>query len=408
MTIYRCKNCFRDFNQKCHLDNHLTKKKKPCVNKNVNMTANNTTYYAENPLNSTQISTQTDKKSLKTPHNLHTNFNMKLSENIKDDNDVKKHVCKYCNLSCARSDSLNRHIDKYCKNKKHIENVDVIESKINAFVLNVKLEKDNLKLQEDNKKLIEILEEYKLFIKEKNLVKQSISSIHNSNNNTHINNNTNNNTNNGSIINANVNNTTTINHIVQFGKEDISKCNLAEMMNIYLKSTGGNIFANILKYLNFNPNFPENFNILMSDLARENVKVHNGKKFITKKFKNVKDDIFNSLSTHITNMCDTYVEDPKTKKSADILSKMKINDISVKLINNDDIIPLLTIKKEVTNKDDNKSVNSNVSEDYLDLEGEKKLVHYENKRQGLQEIASQRLKDELYNNKDLIEKHYKL
>jgi hypothetical protein len=208
---------------------------------------------------------------------------------------------------------------------------------------------------------------------------------------------------------------------VQFGKEDISKCNLMEMMNIYLKSTGGNIFANMLKYLNFNPNFPENFNILMSDLARENVKVHNGKKFITKKFKNVKDDILNSLSNHITNMCDTYVEDPKTIKNADILGKMKINDISVKLINNYDITPLLTIKKEKKNNvkntkdnieedenDDNESVNSYESEEYLDLEGEKKLVHYENKRQGLQEIAAQRLKDELYNNKDLIEKHYKL
>lgn len=31
---------------------------------------------------------------------------------------------------------------------------------------------------------------------------------------------------------------------------------------------------------------------------------------------------------------------------------------------------------------DNKSVNSDDSEEYLDFEGEKKLVHYENKRHG--------------------------
>ena len=44
---------------------------------------------------------------------------------------------------------------------------------------------------------------------------------------------------------------------------------------------------------------------------------------------------------------------------------------------------------------DNKSVNSDDSEEYLDFEGEKELVHYENKRHGLQEITMQKLKDEL-------------
>jgi len=284
-----------------------------------------------------------------------------------------------------------------------------------------KIEQTNLKLQEDNKKLIEMLEEYKKFIKENNL-KESIPTLNTTNNINNSNNIDNSNTNNGSInsaINNGIVQNTTINHIVQFGKEDLSKCDLVEMMNIYLKSTGGNIFPNILKYLNFNPKFPENFNICMSDFSRENVKIHNGKKFITKKFKNVKGDILNSLSNHITNMCDTYIENPKTKKNDDILSKMKINNISVKLINNDDITPLLTIKKEkkvkelnnINRENDNdsaKSANSDESDEYLDFEGEKKLVHYENKRQGLQEITTQKLKDELYNNKDLIENHHKL
>ncbi len=112
----------------------------------------------------------------------------------------------------------------------------------------------------------------------------------------------------------------------------------------------------------------------------------------------------------------------KTKKNEDILGKIKIkiNDISMKLINNDDITPLLTIKKEKTKKNkiknknidevinDNVSVNCDESEEYLDSEGEKKLVHYENKRHGLQEINTQKLKDELYNNKELVEKHHKL
>lgn len=68
---------------------------------------------------------------------------------------------------------------------------------------------------------------------------------------------------------------------------------------------------------------------------------------------------------------------------------MKINNISTNLINNDDITSLLTIKKEKTIKQINKKVNNNESnsgdesdeidksDEYLDLEGEKKLVHYE-------------------------------
>ena len=34
----------------------------------------------------------------------------------------------------------------------------------------------------------------------------------------------------------------------------------------------------------------------------------------------------------------------------------------------------------------------------------KKLIHYKNKRHGLQEITARTLKDELYKKKDLIEK----
>ena len=83
---------------------------------------------------------------------------------------------------------------------------------------------------------------------------------------------------------------------------------------------------------------------------------------------------------------------------------MKINNISTNLINNDDITPLLTIKKEKTIKQINKKVNNNESnsgdesdesdksDEYLDLEGEKKLVHYKNKRHGLQEITAQNSK----------------
>jgi hypothetical protein len=527
MLIYKCNLCLREFKQKCHLDDHLNKKKKPCNVKKVIK------------------ETKPNSKHLKVPAKCLQNTCKIPAGGEKNTQPSEKLICPYCQNSFNRKDNLNKHIRDRCKNKKHIDNVDIIQSKINGTVY-VSSEKYE-KLREDNEKLIAILEDYKNFIKENNLIKQSIPSIPSvppkNNYNIISNSNTTNckAINNGTVNNGVVNNTT-INNIVQFGKEDISKCDLFEMMNVYLKSTGGNIFPNMLKYINFNPKFPENFNILMSDHARENVKIHNGKKFITKKFKNVKGEILNSLSNHITNMCESYVDNPDTKKNNDVMTKMKINNISVKLINNDDITPLLTIKKktkgiitnnkssnskevidtnsinqtdtskETKNNDNNlqdynseineklsdpksshkkkptslylnlnsltddqpnepneptepteptepnepsepnkpnepnepnepnhkqtqqllnpikklieKPIgdsdtfsndssdcltdNSNDSSEYLDIDGEKKLNHYESKRSGLQEITIQKLKDELYNNKDMIENYHRL
>lgn len=415
MKLYKCNLCFKEFKQKCHLEEHLKKKKKPCKKNKVNIQPNILT---ENPQNSTKI-TKIPQKSTNFPQNL-TIFPQNstiFSQNIQDhkeeinipnlNNEIiqddkiknKNYKCPYCEKLYSRTDSLTRHIGEFCKNKKHFDNLNIIKNKMNNNIPNEKY----VKLIEDNKKLIRMLEEYEVILKENNLLKNTIPSVINNNN---TNNNTNN-TNNGSINNGVVNNGSinsgNIINIVQFGKEDIGKCDLIEMMNIYLKSTGGNIFPNILKYINFNPNHPENFNILMSDLSRENVKIHDGKKFITKKFKNVKDDILNVLSKHITNMCDSYIENPKIKKNNDVLSKIKINDISVKLITNDDITPLLRTKKD---KNKLTSENSEISEesdiDDLDDEQEKKLVFYEKKRVGLQEITINKLKDELYNNRDMV------
>ena len=377
MNNYCCPNCNRSFSKKCHLDDHINKKKKPCCVVKEQLT---TTNYK----NTEKLTEKTEKLTDKTE--ILTEKKTEL-------------ICEYCNSKFSRKDYLRLHIKKFCKNKKHFDNLNVIKNKVNNNISNEKYEK----LIEDNKKLIKMLEDYEVILKENNLLKNTIPSVINNTNTNNTNNTNNGSINNGIVNNGAINSGNVIN-IVQFGKENMAKCDLIEMMNIYLKSTGGNIFPNILKYINFNPNFPENFNISMSDLARENVKIHNGKKFITKKFKNVKDDILNVLSGHITNMCDTYIENPKTKKNNDILGKIKINDISVKLITNDDITPLLRTKKEKKNrKSDNNSETSEESDiDYLDNEQEKKLLHYENKRIGLQEITINRLKDELYNNRDMV------
>ena len=42
----------------------------------------------------------------------------------------------------------------------------------------------------------------------------------------------------------------------------------------------------MLKYINLNTKYPENNNLCITDNAREIVKIHNGKKFVYKKYKN--------------------------------------------------------------------------------------------------------------------------
>jgi hypothetical protein len=398
MSKYVCPSCNKDFKQKINFLNHTEKKKVPC--KGPCISSVDKSIYEDslqNACNSSILPAEPIIFTCKMPATA-----CKMPAENKSNKEDKLN-CSYCDMSFTRKDNLSKHIRERCKNKKHFDNVDVIKSKITNSVI---ISSDKYeKLLDDNVKLINMLEEYKQFIKENNLIKQSIPCMITNNNNNNINNS---NTNNGAINNGNINSGNTIN-VVQFGKEDISKCDLVEMMSVYLKSTGGNIFPNMLKYLNFNPKYPQNFNISMCDMAREIVKIHDGKKFISKKFKNVKNQILNVINEHITNMCTSYLENPKTKKNEYILDKMRINDISTKLINNDDITPLLKIKnkKEINydsdgNQIENDNNDNDDDDDELDAEGERRLAHYESKRQGLQEITEQGLRDELYNNRNLI------
>jgi hypothetical protein len=442
MSKYICPTCNKDFKQKINFINHTINKKIPC--KIITEIMNNSkipeinSEIPEINSNIPEINSEIPEINSNIPEinsnipEINSNItenNYKITEinsNIPEINseipaNIEKPInliCRFCNNTFSRKDYLNLHIKKYCKNKKHFEKLDDIKSKIN---ININDEKYDLLLEKINT-LTNVCNQYEKILKENNLLKNSIPCVTNNNNITNNNNNNTDNSttnnsaiNNGLVNNGSINTGNTIN-IVQFGKEDISKCNLIEMMGIYLKSTGGNIFSNMLKYLNFNPSYPENFNILMSDLARENVKIHNGKRFVTKKFKTVKNEILNVLNDHINNMCDIYIEDPKTKKNDDILSKIKINDISVKLINDDDITPLLknkknNIEKEIIYDSDGNEIEEESDDDSdiddLDLEGKRKLTHYENKRLGLQELTIQKLKDELYNGRVVISNSYK-
>jgi hypothetical protein len=440
MVHHPCEKCGKVFNKKSNYLKHIINKKKPCDANN----ANNANIDVNNGLELQKPFTA--EVQLQKPAILEQNFTNILDDVKQEFLDLKMNkdlICNYCDQTFTRKDNLTKHINERCKIKKKTDEFEVLK----VMLANILEERGLLsKVLEENKNIMnKVLDENKEFKKEIERLKvelntgidiideqeiqlaqpnqqtqpnqtnqtnqtNTMNNSHNLTKTTHNNShNTTNNTVNNTVTNSNNN------IVVQFGKEDLSKLDIMESMSIYLRSTGGNIIPNMLKYINFNPKHPENFNIYMSDLAREIVRIHDGDKFISKRFKSVKEQIINNVSSHITDICGKYVNDSKIKKSTDILKKINVNNISLKLINGEDIDELIREKDRINNKKlitgiTNKHSNFNDKVHIEEVEVEEDLTpyqlqqieYYEKKRQGLQDITSDKLRDELYNNRNLF------
>jgi hypothetical protein len=184
----------------------------------------------------------------------------------------------------------------------------------------------------------------------------------------------------------------------------------------------------MLKYVNLNEKYPQNHNICITDLSRELVKIFNGKKFIVKKFKDAKGLILNKAILNTYKIVEKIENNKDIKKTPDHQSKMKINGVSLKLINgtsaeeivreeireqekllkDDDILLIVDEDDEDDEKIDiledsqtDQSIDEKKERDFTSGE-QLRIRHLESKQQGLQEIAIERLKEELYNGKCLV------
>ena len=402
MTIYQCNLCFKEFRQKCHLDDHLYKKKKPCIAADIQniQPAQNCTKTAQNGTSTAQILHKTAQNGTKLHKLEETNINDNLLmhnalqdfinnkhsiSNIIDESNVR---CEHCNKEFLRKDSLTRHLKKFCKYKKQNDDKDLII-----------------------KTLIEEVSELKKLIK---------NDIYNNTTNTNTNTNSNNTMNNSNNKTNNINQNIQVN-ISGFGKEDLEKLDIKEAMNVYLKSTGGNIVPNMLNYINHNKNYPQNHNICITDLSREIVKMHNGEKYVYKKFKNAKFDIVDKIADNISGIVGIYKKG-NYKKSEEINKKININNTSLKLISGEELIESESELDDEPEKEDFKSINdediindlNNMDENIQKIiNNNKKIKEKEiqkininqlnSKMEGLQKLTFDKLKDELYNNRELIE-----
>jgi hypothetical protein len=392
MTKYTCPTCKRLFHKKNHLDNHLIKKKNPCKSIDILL------------IETAQNGTNTDFLTHKTAQNSINSINPIVNNDINDKNnlieDDNKIVCDYCDKEFLRKDSLTRHLKKFCKYKKQNDNKDIMIAKM----------ADEIELLKKN------------FINNSSNITNNIKNISGDTNYNSINNSNNKTTNNIQNNNVQVN-------INGFGKEDLDKLNILDAMRVYLKSTGGNIIANMLKYINLNCKYPENHNICISDLSREIVKMHNGKKYIYKKFKNAKYDIVDKIVDNIYEIVNKY-KDGDYKKSLDINSKLNINEVSLKLISGEELEESDDGKDSGVDSEDDDKINTddessrNTQDIINDLnnmdENIRKMIerrekesknkskqlnieHLNSKRDGLQQITFEKLKEELYNGKNILD-----
>lgn len=390
MKIYKCDLCNKTFNRKCNYADHIKKKKKPCQQLDVlppHKTAQNGTNFLLDLDMNDIFSTNEENTS-------------------EVNNNSNKIICNYCDKEFIRQDSLTRHIKKFCKIKMQNDNKDKLIEKMAEEIEILK----NFIMNSDNKQFYS-----ELFVdNDKNDLDKTKVVVHPLVNTKVLNNN---------LLNSNNKTTNNIqNNNVQvnisgFGKEDLEKLNILEAMKVYLKSTGGNIISNMLKFINMNEKYPQNHNICMTDLSREIVKMHNGKKYIYKKFKNAKYDIVDKVVGNINEIVTKY-KDGNYKKSDDINSKININNISLKLISGEEI-DLIDIEETLNDTTNNKNldkvdkVKKQDNSDNSDSEGDEEVSeqklkyildaeHYNSKKEGLQKITYEKLKEELYNGKKLL------
>ncbi len=287
MVVHTCPTCLKEFKKKSAYIDHVENKKKPCKQ----ITHENT----QITHNTTQI----------------THNNTQIENNFK---------CEYCGKVLSRQDALTRHIKNYCQ-------VKILDEEKKETIFNNLLEKERLEkelilknfellqknfnnlqnyndnLQKQNNLLVKEMRKLENRF-EKKIEKQSekydnqMKKIINKNcNNTNNTNNTNNYTQNNIIIPSD--------KLVEFGKEDLTKIDLKDLLN-NIKSpriTGTSIFIEMLKLIHFNPKLPEFQNVYLTDKNREKYMTWTGGKW------GLNTECLNKILTQFENFKLVYEED---------------------------------------------------------------------------------------------------
>ena len=251
MVMYECKCCNYITNIKTHYNRHLnTKKHKKNNNKDGNK--------LEKGINLPHKYHKNPQKCQKIPHKYH-----KIPHNSTQFLTPEKFSCKYCDKEFTRKDSLNRHINKFCKKKE--KKSDILEFYKKESEAN-KIEKE--KLYDYIEKLIEKTGD--------------TYNIENTQNNQ-----------------INLNN---------FGNEDISHITDKFMQKMLCIPYVG--VQKLIEKIHFSNKKPENKNIALTNKKEKMIKIFANNKWKYKSKEEILDELIN---TNYTRMDDFYSEKGKDK-----------------------------------------------------------------------------------------------
>jgi len=308
MNLVSCPNCNKDFKFNCHLNRHLNGKKKCKQN-------------LDNKYNCLNDSLQTLKnKFQKIANQMHLN-----------DNSYKDNECAYCFKTYTTKRVLVTHIEKSCKNRKKIQEQQIIlEHLIKNFKIDIIFRKNK-----DPKPLP----------KTKNKIKTNITN----NNNT-----INNNITNKNIINNNLN----IN-INPYGQEDMSHITLKD----YKKYLSGFFpgFVEYIKKIHYDEEMPSNHNIYISNINSKYAYVYKDGKWNVEKKDTLVDNIVSKKMLLLDSKCEELEKEglltEKIIANHEAFEKNYTNggDESEKYLA-DDIMLLLYNNRDKINKDNQELV----------------------------------------------------
>jgi hypothetical protein len=286
MGMYKCKNCEREFKQKCHLDNHHNKKI-PCK-KTINLAELN------------DIINSNDQQNILNIHNLdninsslyYQEFNNKIvgSESLKQS--LNENKCGYCYKQFTRKDNIITHIKYNCKKKKEIE----VEKKIIFDKLKL-LETKNISLEKINKKIINEMNEIKKILIKKNKIK-NITNITN-------------------IEQQNYN-------LINYNKEDLSIIDRKKFLMAIKK--GYNTPVEVTRAIHFNDAHPEYHNIYIPRINEKHAMVFKDNQWKLMNKDELVDDLHDQKKAFVEDNFDEFYNFLDDRKKKSLLKWMNSDD----------------------------------------------------------------------------------
>jgi hypothetical protein len=343
MVNYVCKNCLKEFKQKCHYIDHTEKRKKPCQQNN-------------------EIIQNYSKLSK-------TNEILSKNEEILN-------KCNYCTKVFSNIYNLKKHQNGHCKVKKEKEqqiektknnqvNIDELDIDNKTKIILTILMNQNKKIIDEMKEELNQIKEENKEIKTKNVKLEEVinkldkkipsKTINNINNDNSI-------TNNNNTLNNTINNNNTI--ILAHGKEDLSKIELDTIMSCMSTIKHREIIPSITKHVYLNDKKPENKNFCVVDTARNKCKYFDGKKWVIGKTNDKVTKIFDNIH----NMLTDPFEKEHINKTIEFIkaNPKKYNEKWIKVSN--------TYLKSLYDEDDKENM-----ENKLKVLEELKLIFFNNK-----------------------------